>query len=207
MGMLPNFKLAIVLAKLANEYSHEILHVGDTDLLTRDLGDALRRQKKIIQDPDMGTIETATEVLPVIAEVKLLTMAVAKKMEIDTKGKGAVAVLEEIIAKTEERDSDAAKEIKVTLDWTRAFFSHPEIQEILKADLIQIEKPDSLTDVRGMGKGMLQRAMRIAQELSKLQDFLKKAKTMPDLKIDPPAKKPPVKKTTPKKDQPSDGPQ
>jgi hypothetical protein len=195
--MLPNFKLAMVIAKLANSYSHEVLHVTNVDLLTKDLGDALRRQKKIITDPDMGTIETATEVLPVIAEVKLLTMAVSKKLDIDTKGKSVDAVLSEIIEKTEARDSDAAKEIKVTLDWTRSFFSHPEIQEILKADLIPVDRPESLTDLKGMGKGALQQAMRVAQSFSKLHDFLKKAKTLPEIKPEPPK---PERKPRPKKD-------
>jgi hypothetical protein len=186
--MVP-IKLVMRLAKLANKYKGTILHAADTDLLTEDLGDALRRQKKIITDPDMGTIETASEALPVIAEVKVLTAAVSRKLGIDTHGKPTVAVLEEIIRKTEERNSDSAAEIQNTLDWTRSFFSQPEIQKILKADLIEIERPSGITDVGGMGRTAMTSVMRVTQELSRLNDFLKKAKAPPA-----PPKKPQRKK-------------
>lgn len=183
--MFPSFKLSFIFAKLAREHGGKILHGGSIDLLTKDLGDALRRQKKVILDPDMNALETAYEALPIIAEVKVLTMAVSRKLGMDTKGKSTVAVLEEIIQKTEERNSKAAKEIKNTLDWTREFFSQPEIQEILKADLIQIEKPGSWRDVKGMGRSVVQGTQRIAQEASRLQDFLKRAK-QPNSGIDLP---------------------
>jgi hypothetical protein len=188
--MLPNFKLALIFANLATKHGSKILHGGDIDLLTRDLGDALRRQKKIILDPDLSALETSYEALPVIAEVKILTVAVSKKLNIDTKGKSADAVLEEIIQKTEARNSKAAEEIKNTLEWTRDFFSKPEIQEILKADLIEIEKPRGLTDFLGMGKSMQQGAQRIGQEFSRLQEFLKKAKEQPAPKEPPKSKGP-----------------
>lgn len=183
--MFPHLKLAAVFAKLAKNHGSKVLHGGNIDLLTKDLGDALRRQKKVIQDPDMNVLETAYEALPIIAEVKILTLAVAKKLEIDTAGKNTVTVLEEIVQKTEARNSKAAKEIKNTLDWTRDFFSKPEIQEILKADLIQIETPENWKDVRGWGKSAVQGTQRIAQEFSRLQDFLKHAKEVPEQK-DPP---------------------
>ncbi|MCE9506749.1 MAG: hypothetical protein K8R48_00320 [Alphaproteobacteria bacterium] len=188
--MLPNFKLALIFANLAKKHGGKILHGGDIDLLTKDLGDALRRQKKIILDPDLSALETSYEALPIIAEVKILTMAVSKKLDIDSSGKSTSAVLEEIIQKTEARNSKAAAEIKNTLEWTRDFFSQPEIQEILKADLIEIEKPRGLTDFLGMGKSLQQGAQRIGQEFSRLQEFLKKAKEQPAQKEPPKSKGP-----------------
>ena len=190
--MFPNFKLAVIFAKLAKDHSGKVLHSGSIDLLTKDLGDALRRQKKVIQDPDMSTLETAYEALPIIAEVKILTVAVSKKLAMDTKGKSTITILEEIISKTEERNSKAAKEIKNTLDWTRDFFSQPEIQKILQADLIEIEKPGSWTDIKGMGKSAMQGTQRIMQEFSRLQDFLKKAKEAPEQKDHPKADGPKI---------------
>lgn len=177
--MFPAFKLSVVFAQLAKKHGAKVLHSGSIDLLTKDLGDALRRQKKIVTDPDMNTLETAYEAVPVIAEVKILTLAVSKKLGIDSKGQPAIAILEEIVRKTEERNSKAAAEIKNTLDWTRSFFSQPEIQEILKAGLIQIEKPAHWKDLKGMGKSVTQGTQRIMQEVSRLQDFLQKAKTPP----------------------------
>jgi len=180
--MPPGFKLALIFSKLAKQHSGKILHGADVNALTRDLGDALRRQKKIIQDPDKNTLETAYEALPVIAEVKVLTVAVSKHLGLETKGKSTSAILEEIVLKTEERKSTAAQEIKDTLAWTRDFFSKPEIQEILAADLIKIEAPSSWKDVKGMGKTALQTGQRLMQEVSRLQDFLKKAKEEPEPK-------------------------
>lgn len=176
--MLPYVKLALVFSKLAKQHGHKVLHGGNIDLLTKDLGDALRRQKKLITDPDMGTIETAYEALPVIAEVKILTVAVAKKLDIDTKGKSATTVLEDIVAATEARNSKAADEIKNSLAWTRTFFAHPEIQEIMSAELIAIEKPRGLGDLGGFGRAAQQSAQRAMQELARLQKFLSTAKNL-----------------------------
>lgn len=199
--MPPQFKLAMIFAKLARKHGPTVLHGGDVDLLTKDLGDALRRQKKIIQDPDTGVLETAYEALPVIAEVKVLTLAVSKKLQLDTKGKSAIAVLEEIVQQTESRGSKAADEIKNTLEWTRTFFAQPEIQEILKADLIEIEKPQGWNDLQGMRKSVAQGWQRLAQEFARLQDFLKKAKEQPPAPSEQksvPKAKPPKKPRAPK---------
>ena len=192
---MPYLGIAFKIAKLAQTHGGTILHGGNVDLLTKDLGDALRRQKKIIQDPDLGVIETATEVGPVIAEVKLLTLAVSKKLGIDTKGKSSIAVLEEIVKVTEANKSASAAEIKNTLDWTRTFFSEPQIQDILKADMTGVEMPQSLTDLPGIGKFLMQSATRSTQEVSRLSDFLKTAKEVPAAK--------PAPKRRPKKQGPS----
>ena len=181
----PDTGSALLFSKLAKRHGGTILHGGNIDLLTKDLGDALRRQKKIIQDPDLGVLETAYEALPVIAEVKVLTVAVSKKMGLDTTGKSTIGVLEDIVLKTEARNSVAAQEIKSTLAWTRDFFAQPEIQEILAADLIRIEAPTSWKDLKGLGNSALQGGQRLMQEFSRLHDFLKKAKEAPEKKISP----------------------
>ena len=183
--MPPYLKLAIVFTKLAKHHGNKILHGGDIDLLTEDLGDALRRQKKVILDPDLGALETTYEALPVIAEVKILTLALSKKLDVDTKGKSAIGILEEIVQKTEARNSGAAAEIKNTLEWTRGFFAHPEIQEVLNADLIEIEKPRGWKDIAGMGKSAQQGIQRIGQEFTRLRKFLEQAKKVSGQK-DPP---------------------
>ena len=190
--MLPNFRLAAIFAKLAQEHSGKILHANSIDLLTRDLGDALRRQKKYIQDPDLNIVETAYEVLPVIAEVKIFTAIVSNKMGIDTTGKATIDVMEEIIQKTEERQSKSARAIKETIEWTREFFSQPEIQEILQTNMTAIEKPENWTNVGSVAKSFFQVAQRLSQQFVQLQEFLKRAKAQPAEKqdIDPPAQKP-----------------
>lgn len=189
--MLPQFKLALVFAKMAKDHGHKVLHINNVELLTKDLGNALKEQKHILQSPNKGAAMTAYDLLPVIAEVKLLTLAVSSKLGIDTKGKSAIAILEEIVVQTEDRGSKSAKDIKSTLEWTRAFFAHPEIQEILKADLVEIEKPKSWREI---GKTASQTTQRIGQELSRLTDFLKKAKEI-DLKKEEPKKDGPAGNT------------
>lgn len=172
--MFPQIKLAIIFAKLAKDHGPKVLHSNNVDLLTKDLSNALVELKNILSSPRKGAFLTAYEVLPVIAEVKILSVAVAKKLEIDTKGKSDIQILEEIIQKSEERnDGKYAKGIKDTLEWTRALFAHPEMQDILKMEMTQIEKPSSLKDVT---KFIRQMANRSQDELTRINEFLRYAK-------------------------------
>jgi|GEM_PF-1484771 hypothetical protein len=172
--MFPQIKLAIIFAKLAKDHGPKVLHSNNVDLLTKDLSNALVEQKNILSSPRKGAFLTAYEVLPVIAEVKILSVAVAKKLEIETKGKSDIQILEEIIQKSEERNGGKyAKGIKDTLEWTRALFAHPEMQDILKMEMTQIEKPSSLKDVT---KFIRQMANRSQDELTRINEFLRYAK-------------------------------
>ena len=146
--MFPQIKLALIFTKIAKDHGHKILHANNPDLLTRDLGDAMKKQKDILCDPRKGMAITAYDVLPIILEVKILTVATAAQLKIDTKGKSDIQILEEIIAASEARQGGKyAKDIKGTLEWTRALFSHPEIQDVLKMEMTAIEAPKSLKDV------------------------------------------------------------
>jgi len=174
-------KLAVTFGKIAKKHGGKVLHAADNDglLLAKDLGDALRRQMKIIQDPDISIIETVSQVLPVVAEVKVLTFAVAKKMDISTENKGTIDVLASIIATAKSADSDAADEIEKTLDWTRAFFSQPKIQEILEEKITTPRGPKSLIDVPGMARGVFGGVKKIGNEIYTLYRFLDEAKKPP----------------------------
>ncbi|MDE1151703.1 MAG: hypothetical protein PW788_04120 [Micavibrio sp.] len=180
MGFLPpQMKLAMIFAKMAQQHGSKILHSNNPDLLTKDLGNAMRQQKHILSDPAKGAIMTSYDVLPVILEVKILSVAVARKLDIDTKGKSTIAVLEEIVAKSEERNNGKySAGIKETLDWTRKLFSHPEIQDILKMEMTEIEAP---TGIKGVAKFFTQLAGRSQDELTRLQEFLKKAKEVQEV--------------------------
>ncbi len=203
--MFPQFKLALIFAKLAKEHGPKILHVNNPDLLTRDLGDALKQQKDILSDSRKGMMMTAYDVLPIIVEVKIMTSLVAKKLDIETKGKPDIAILEEIVAKSEERNAGKfSKDIKDTLDWTRKLFAHPEMQEILKMEMTQIEGIKSVGDVTKFFK---QLAGRSVDEVSRVTEFLKRAKDIvpddvkPETEPKSEVKKPDVKK--PKDNGPS----
>ena len=78
----------------------------------------------------------------------------------------------------------------------RQLLGFPEIQEILKAELTEIQAPTRWKDIKGLGKGAVQGTQRIMQEVSRLQDFLKKAKEVPEQKDTP--KAPPPKNDDPK---------
>lgn len=198
--MLPQFKLALVFAKLARQHGPKILHANNLDLLTRDLGLALKEQKDVLSDPRRGMFMTAYDVLPVIVEVKLLTVAVAKKLEIDTKGKPDIAVIEEILQKSQERNNGKyTRDIRDTLEWTRQLFANPEIQDVLKMEMTEIEKPQGL---RGVTKFITQLASRSQDELTRVSEFLKRAKEgFPDTKAEPKAED---KKPEPGNDGPKD---
>jgi hypothetical protein len=197
--MFPQIKLALVFAKLAKHHGPKVLHSNNVDLLTKDLNDALVEQKNILSSPRKGSFMTAYEVLPVIAEVKILSITVARKLEIETKGKPDIQILEEIIQKCEERNNGKYTQgIKDTLDWTRALFSHPEIQDVLKMEMTEIETPGSLKDVT---KFIRQLAGRSQDELTRINEFLKHAKDLkPMPKPEPEAKaEPKAAPKTPKK--------
>ena len=171
---LPNIRLALIFAKIAKDHGQKLLHANNPDLLTKDLGNALKKQKDTLSDPKKNAFMTAYDVLPVIIEVKILSVAVAKKLGIDTKGKPDIAILEEILEKCEERNGGKyTQNIKDTLEWTRSLFAHPEIQDVLKMEMTAIESPKSLKDIT---KFMGQLAGRSQDELTRVSEFLKRAK-------------------------------
>lgn len=172
--MLPQLKLALIFAQFAKNHGSKVLHANSVDLLTTDLGNALQKQKDILADRDKGVIMTAYDVLPVILEVKLLTTVVAKKLGIDTKDKPSIAILEEIIQKSEERgEAERVQKIKSTLEWTRDLFEQPEIQKVLEMDMTEIEKPGG---IKGVGRFFKQVGGRGMDELNRVQEFLKRTK-------------------------------
>ena len=175
----PQLKLALVFAQVAKDYGPILLHSNNVDLLTKDLGNSMKKQKDILSDPKKGMIMTSYNVAPAILEVKILSMWVANKLGIETKGKATIAVLDEIVAKSEERNNGKySKDIKDTLEWTRELFSHPEIQDVLKMEMTEIEKPT--VNMRGLTKFFSQLAGRSQDELTRLNEFLKRAKEVQD---------------------------
>ena len=166
--------LATIFAGAVAKHGQKVLHLGDVGLLTRDLGKALKAQHKTLRSSDLGTIETMKDLLPQLAEVKVLTYAVSKKLGIDTAGKPPVAVFEEIIAKTEAAGSNSAKDIKDSLTWIKAFFGHPEVQDLLKEESVKIERPKSIREALST---VFQITAKVDQEVSRLHSFLKLAKS------------------------------
>lgn len=194
--------LATMFVKAAQKHGKKVMHLGDAGLLTRDLGKALKEQHKILCRPDLGTIETVKDLLPQLAEVKVLTYAVTKKLDIDTAGKSPIAVFEEIIAKNEERGSSAANDIKSSLGWMKAFFSHPEVQDLLKEESVRIDRPKSIKEALTT---VFQVTAKVDQEVTRLHNFLKVAKSA-DFDVPPTASKPEDKKEPPKPPTPSSNP-
>ena len=204
--MLPQLKLAVLFAKLAKNHGHKVLHVNNPDLLTRDLGDALKQQKQVLSDPKKGALFTAYDILPLIAEVKILTVVTAHKLDVPYLGRPDIEVLEGIIAAADARNGGKyAADIKATLEWTRKLFSHPEIQDVLSMPMTEIKIPKSPRDViRFFG----QIVGRSQDELTRLTEFLRKAKAA-DTFIDQPAQQQetPAQKPAAKKRGGKGGPQ
>jgi hypothetical protein len=171
----PQLKLALVFAQVAKDYGPILLHSNNADLLTKDLGEAMKKQKNILSDPKTGMIMTSYGVAPAILEVKILSMWVANKLGIETKGKATITVLDEIVAKSEERNGGKySKDIKDTLEWTRTLFANPEIQDVLKMEMTEIEAPS--VNLKSLTKFFSQLASRGQDELTRLNEFLKRAK-------------------------------
>ena len=199
----PQLKLALIFAQVAKDYGPILMHSNNVDLLTKDLGNAMKKQKDILSDPKKGMVMTSYNVAPAIIEVKILSSWVANKLGIDTKGKATIAILDEIVAKSEERNAGKyTKDIKDTLEWTRELFSHPEIQDVLKMEMTEIEKPN--VTVKGLTKFFTQLAGRSQDELTRLNEFLKRAKEVQDKPDAPKVETPPA---TPKAEEPKAEPQ
>ncbi len=190
--------LALAFGKAVRKHGAKVLHLGDVNMLTRDLGKALKEQHKTLKNPDLGTIETMKDLVPQLAEVKVLMYAVTKKLGIDTKGKAPFTVLEEIVTTTETNNSTAAKDIKEQLGWIKTFFNNDDVKALLSDQSIAVEMPKSIT---GIFTTAMQLGSRVEQEISRLHNFMKIAKST-DFS-DPPAnptaeeKKDPPKPTTP----------
>jgi hypothetical protein len=184
--MLPNLKLAIIFANLAKKHGGTVLHLANTDKLTEDLGNALQQQKNILSDPRKSSLMTAYDILPVIMEVKILSLAVAKKLDVPTKGRAVIDILDDIVRASDARGGDHADGIRDTLEWTRKLFAAKEIQDVLNMEITEIERP---AGIRGIGKFVKQVAVRSKDEIVRLNEFLQRTKDVSKKKRPP---KPPA---------------
>lgn len=182
--MIPKFKLAklgLTFVKAVSKHRKKILHVADAELLVRDLGHALNEQHQTLTNPRNSTIETAYEIVPQIAEVRVLTNVIAKHLKIDQANKDHSDVLKEIVEKMEERDSDAAMDIKDNLQWLEEFYSSPEARELMEMDLTEIKSPTGLLDYKGALKTVTQTASRAFEETQKAHKFMAMAKKFEEM--------------------------
>lgn len=191
----PQLKIAFTVAGVLRDYGPILLHLNKPELLTRDLSDAMRKQKQVLSDPGKGVILTASEVLPVIVKVKVLSTLVANRLDIDTKGKPAIDILEEIVAKSEANGhGQFSKGIKDTLGWTRALFNDPDIQAVLKMPVTELESPN-LT-VSGVSRFVMSLGTRTQDEFIRAQEFLKAAREIKEPESQKPAVTPPANDAT-----------
>jgi hypothetical protein len=173
---------------MAAQHGPKVLHMNNTELLVQDLAEAMEEQKSILTDPRRNSILTAYDLIPVIAEVKIMSHVVAYKLGVETKSKPVIQVLDEIVAKCEaDNKAQYAQGIKNTLEWTRQLFVQPEIQEVLKMDVTGVEKPASIGDAAKVFK---QIAVRAQQEVARVDAFLKRVKAQNKKQQDPPASAP-----------------
>jgi len=170
---IPKITLLYALAKAMKEHAPKVMHVNNINLLTEDLGQALKKQKAALEDPDAGTFETLYDMIGAVAETRVLMHAVAYKLDIDTAGRKPATILQDIIDKTEERNSPAAKEIIETMEWSQKFFSRPEIAELFADETVEIPMPK---DLKSLGDTFKSVGKRAGQEASRIHRFLKVAK-------------------------------
>ncbi len=193
--MIPKWKLAklgVTFAKSVMKHRKKFLHITDVELLVRDLGDALNEQRNMLTNPRNSTIETAFELLPQIAEVKVLTAVITKQLDIDAKNKDHMDILKEIVQKMEDIDCDACFDIKENLSWLDEFYSMAEVKELMSKDMSEIETPSSVFDVGGMGKMLttgITKAFDKTQQYHKYMQLAKRFEKMQRRKMAEEAKK------------------
>ncbi|MDD9901316.1 MAG: hypothetical protein OXT65_10085 [Alphaproteobacteria bacterium] len=170
----PQLKLALFFAKFVRSHGQKVLHANNVDLLTRDLGQAMMQQKHILSDPRKNSFMTAYDVLPVMAEVKVMSLVVAKKLDIPVKGRSVISVLDDIVKKSDERNNGQyAGGIKQTLEWTRELFSRPELQDVMNMGMTDVDLPKNPKEAGVFFKQLLGRSQ---DELTRVAEFLKHAK-------------------------------
>ena len=124
-------KLAFVFATAARKYGHKVININNPDKLAEFLGQELQRQKDIIIDPETGTMETLTNLMPVLFEVKALSSRLATVLEIDTKGRDKATVLKDIAEKIKDTNPEAATQIRSSMRWAQSLFKNPQIRKVL----------------------------------------------------------------------------
>lgn len=174
-------KLGLTFVKAVSKHRKKILHIADAELLVRDLGHALNEQHQTLTNPRNSTIETAYEIVPQIAEVRVLTNVIAKHLNIDTKDKDHSDILKEIVDQMEAKDSDAAEDIKQNLKWLDEFYSSDEAKELMEMDVTEIETPSGVLDYKGAFKAVTQTASRAFEETQKAHKFMSLAKKFQEM--------------------------
>lgn len=193
LPFLPQLDLIKKVVKIFARYKKPAMGVVENNLttLTHDLGDALRRLKKKLQDTDMGSLETAYEGVPELIEVVVLKAIVAKKMDVETKDRDFLDVLRDIEKKSRSMGPIANEDLKEAMGWAQKLFTRPEVKKIINKELTAIEKPDAWYDVPGMLRTVTTSVKHLFNQLACVNDVLKKAKEEPV-----PPKKRAVKKKT-----------
>lgn len=174
-------KLGLTFVKAVSKHRKKILHIADAELLVRDLGHALNEQHQTLTNPRNSTIETAYEIVPQIAEVRVLTNVIAKHLNIDTKDKDHGDILKEIVDQMEAKDSDAGEDIKQNLKWLDEFYSSDEAKELMQMDVTEIKSPTGVLDYKGAFKAVTQTASRAFEETQKAHKFMSLAKKFQEM--------------------------
>lgn len=164
-----NIKLMMAFSYFARKYGTKLPHLKNKRSCAMFLGVALRDQRKLIEDQDMGTFMTLYESVERLVEIKALMHLTARHMEIPTKSKPPVQILKEIIDHCEAEGSGAANDIKRTLAWTEEFFKKPEIRAIFEEANVEIGRPKNIKDITKIG-------LRLKQESTRIHNVLKVAK-------------------------------
>ena len=187
--MIPKWKFAklgITFGKAVLKHREKILHITDVELLVRDLGSALDEQKNMLTNPRNSTIETAFELLPQIAEVRVLTNVIAAQLKLETKDKDHLDVLKDIVEEMAKVDSNSAFDIKNNLSWMEEFYSIPEVNDLMSNDIGEIEVPSSIFDIKGAGKMLsdgISKAFDKTQQYHKYMQLAKKFEQMQKRKL------------------------
>ncbi len=180
MSKVALVKLAMVFGKSVLKHRKKLLHVSDVELLVHDLGAALDEQKNMLTNPRNSTIETAMDILPQIAEVRVLTNVITKHLDIDTKDKDEMDILKEIVEKMEERESDASFDIKRNLSWMEEFYSLDAVKELMEEEVLateaKIEMPSSVFDFQGAKKMVAASVSKVVDKTQHYHKYMELAK-------------------------------
>tara|TARA_B100000686_G_C16792124_1_gene979449 strand:+ start:549 stop:1130 length:582 start_codon:yes stop_codon:yes gene_type:complete len=174
---LPIIKAATIAWRaktLLEKHGGKIAHLNKAPVTAKALGESLKELREQWEDKSSQPLITMYNSIEVLVEIKFFMARTNKNLELDTSGMTTFQNLQAIVEAMEDKGrNDAVRDIRDTLDWSRAFFAREDVQNILDKTSLDTSLPKNLMDVPRFGKNLL---LEITGEAKRIYDLVNAAK-------------------------------
>ncbi len=178
--MLPKLLMMAWKAKdYATRYGPILPHMNNGRATAVFLGNSLKDLKNTWENEDAGTFFTVYESVEKAVEVKVFTALTAYNLDLDTKGKNAAQVLQEIVDHFKAKnDLGAVRNIEATMAWTQEFIAREDVQQIFNEAKVEIPAFNVMKPLE-WPKFAQKTIESIGGEASRIHKLMKAAKKKP----------------------------